>query len=618
MTRSFHPGLRRCIRILGFAAALALSACGGGGGTDNTAAQSPQTTAATTGHMLEAVSTTSASAASSELVQNGSFDNGFNGWVYGASNVSLVSSELRPGGYAMNLAWYAYQVLAPTLLQSGKSYTLSVTAKRVVTSGDATVAIVFKDTAGNAIASYKQSLTATSYQPTTIVFSAPAYAKASIAFETTGGARVIIDSVSLQPYPVVSNSYTVSATELIQNGDFSSDLTGWGHSPYYADILASSLRPGGKVLSLGWYAYQALPASSLEPGKSYALRMMTKTSASDGQAKVSFNFRDAQGNVFRSYARILTNLSYAETEIDFTVPAYAARAGVSFEVSGGIRLMIDTVSLKMRSAIPQTEPISSLAGSYVPSGYALAFNDEFDGNTLDRDKWFTRFLYGADRLNDEQQRYRDNDNHEVANGVLKLIARKVSTTDPQGINYESGMIRSDWTTRYGYFEARVKMPPGVGLWPAFWLVSDVSVAGVAPWPPEIDIFEFANNGVEDLPNMLHTGVVTNSATTPPFLYTDPAFNTQWTYYWAPFNFTDDWHTIGAEWTPDSVTTYIDGKKIVTRGYTWTDTSGQPAGPAHILLNLAVGGQWAGRHGIDDSAMPAAFQIDWVRAYTKID
>ena len=53
-----------------------------------------------------------------------------------------------------------------------------------------------------------------------------------------------------------------------------------------------------------------------------------------------------------------------------------------------------------------------------------------------------------DRLNDEQQRYADNNNHQISNGILSLVARKVSSTDPAGINYESGMLRSDFTMRW--------------------------------------------------------------------------------------------------------------------------------------------------------------------------
>jgi len=113
-----------------------------------------------------------------------------------------------------------------------------------------------------------------------------------------------------------------------------------------------------------------------------------------------------------------------------------------------------------------------------------------------------------------------------------------------------------------------------------------------------------------------SGVVVNTGTTSTFSYVDPGFNTRWTYYTAPYNFNDDWHTIGAEWDAGNVTLFIDGRKIYTRSYAWNHADGTPAGPAHILLNLAVGGSWAGRHGIDDSAFPQSLDVDWVRAYRK--
>jgi beta-glucanase (GH16 family) len=256
----------------------------------------------------------------------------------------------------------------------------------------------------------------------------------------------------------------------------------------------------------------------------------------------------------------------------------------------------------------------------VPPGYALVFNDEFGGSALKRSKWFTRYINDnetADRLNDEKQRYRDNANHLLGNGLLSLTARKVRSGDPAGINYESGMLRSDFTFRYGYVEARVRMPGGRGVWPAFWLAADADGQGRMGWPPEIDIFEVVNNGVEDTMDMLHTGVIKPAGAAPaPHLYIDPAYSPTWTYWRAPYRFNDGWHTVAVEWTPDRVSTFVDGRRIVTRAYTWTRSDGTPAGKAHLLLNLAVGGSWAGRHGVDDGAFPQALQVNWVRVYQK--
>jgi beta-glucanase (GH16 family) len=414
--------------------------------------------------------------------------------------------------------------------------------------------------------------------------------------------------------------YDVSALELILNGDFSNQLYFWILADAQTKATTSELRAGGRALLVNTWAGQKLATNALQAGKSYVLTVTARKSADTGTASMSVVFHDRNSVTYRDFKRAFTSGSYAQYSLRFTAPAYVGNAEVSFSVSGA-QAVIDSVSLKMQAPIVQTEPVASLEGSFAPSGYGLAFNDEFNGSTLNTDKWFTRYIYNGgtlDRLNDEQQRYRENGNHVVSNGVLNLVARKVSSGDPQGIDYESGMIRSDWTTRYGYIEARVKMPGAVGVWPAFWLNSDVSETGKLTWPPEIDIFEYVNNGVEDRVNMLHTGVVDLPGVSPTFLFLDSAFNSQWTFWYAPFNFNEGWHTVAAEWTPTTVTTYVDGRKIMSRAYQWKDSDGEMAGPAHILLNLAIGGNWAGRYGIDAAAFPQSFQIDWVRAYAKLD
>jgi beta-glucanase (GH16 family) len=407
------------------------------------------------------------------------------------------------------------------------------------------------------------------------------------------------------------------SVELATNGNFTLGLSHWGTQN--AALAPSSRSAGGQMLDVAGTATQPIAAGQLVAGQSYTLQVTARLQAAGPPAQVGVQFRRPAGAepIRHHHASVATTVTQTY-RVDFTAPPYAAMAEITL-TAGGAHLLVEAVSLQAREAIAQTEPRMSTWDSHVPWGYVLEFNDEFSGSTLNRSKWFTRYIYAGgtlDRLGDEQQRYRDNDNHRVAGGVLSLVARKVTQNDPAGVNYESGMIRSDWTARYGYFEARVKMPQGIGLWPAFWLASDVSATGAMAWPPEIDIFEFVNNGVEDRANMLHAGVVPLPGVAAPYSYVDPGFNTEWSFYTAPYNFHDGWHTVGAEWTPTSVTVYLDGKKLFTRSYLWNFPDGSAAGPAHILLNLAVGGAWAGRHGIDDTALPQALQIDWVRAYSK--
>ena len=413
-------------------------------------------------------------------------------------------------------------------------------------------------------------------------------------------------------------SYTLDPTELVIDPRFDQRLVHWSAVSGHASIVPSELRSGGLALDATGPVTQAFDATRLQPGRAYTLRVMARVRAA-GQGRIALRFREAAGGSYRTYACSVTSTSYRECRVDFTVPAYAQRADLALQPQG-VTLRVDRASLTMRSPIVQTESVDTLVGSTVPAGYALVFNDEFTGSALKRSKWFTRYINDnetADRLNDEKQRYRDNANHLLGNGLLSLTARKVRSDDPAGINYESGMLRSDFTFRYGYVEARVRMPGGRGVWPAFWLASDADGQGRIGWPPEIDIFEVVNNGVEDTMDMLHTGVIVPAGAAPaPHLYADPAYNPTWTYWRAPYRFNDGWHTVAIEWTPDRVTTFVDGKRLVTRAYTWTRSDGTPAGPAHLLLNLAVGGSWAGRHGIDDSAFPQALQVNWVRVYQK--
>jgi len=414
-------------------------------------------------------------------------------------------------------------------------------------------------------------------------------------------------------------SYAVNPEELITLDGLSSGGGKPAFAPAEKALAAQATRPASRtaVLKSDTVQVQKFGPQTFVPGRTYLLKFKARAAPSDKPMVVAMHFlSNDRSQVFRSFPAIFKAADGSEQQIRFIAPAFVGAAELAV-ASNGNQLTLEDVSLKMQEPMRLTEPIASREGSYVPSGYQLAFNDEFNGATLNRDKWFTRYLYEngrLDHLQSERQRYSDNDNHQVANGVLSLVARKAA-----GGNYESGAIRSDWTTRYGYFEARVKMPSGKGVFPAFWLNPDADDKGKATWPPEIDIFEMVNDGNSEKTNMLHTGVIQKQAGKKrEYRYTDPAFDTKWSFWRAPFRFDEGWHTIGAEWTPDSVTTFVDGKKIVTFGYEWNHNNGTLAEPAHIILNLAIGGDWAGRNGIDDSAFPQALQVDWVRAYKKAD
>ena len=288
-------------------------------------------------------------------------------------------------------------------------------------------------------------------------------------------------------------------------------------------------------------------------------------------------------------------------------------------------------------------------GDFVPPGYQLHFFDEFNGSSLDRSRWCTRFPYGSgpavqvmdtectshgqgtlDFLNDEQQRYVDFNTagapvHVVSGGQLKLMATR---TRPDGwVSYEAGMIRSkeifrpDWSHSY-YVTARLDIPSVKGTWPAFWLVPTVFADGKTSWPPEIDIMEAGMNGVEDTADMIHMGAKRQNwggwgpAGAAPVTFNSPDFEPYWGNYKATGSLRNRWVEIGLEWTANSTCYFVDGKKVLCEDYRWVGNDGAVAPPAVLILNLAIGGHWAGRHGIDAAAFPTSLGIDHVRVYKK--
>jgi len=272
--------------------------------------------------------------------------------------------------------------------------------------------------------------------------------------------------------------------------------------------------------------------------------------------------------------------------------------------------------------------LSPMDSHYIPCGYVKVFSDEFTESRLNTAKWFTRYIYGGpqgpgtlDFLNDEQQRYRENNNHVMTGKTLQLTANLIDSNPNDWVCCESGMVRSKITFKGGYFETRVKLPYGRGSWPAFWLNSSQAADGSLSWPPEIDIFEFVINSDSmdvccEHPNMWHTNAVDDGPQNNTTLYSDPNFDDEWAFMWESFNLPDAYHVFGLLWDDvnNTISTYIDGNLIVQRTYNWVYDDSTNAPYAHVLLNLAIGGSWAGLNGIDYSAFPKVLEVDYVRVY----
>ena len=283
------------------------------------------------------------------------------------------------------------------------------------------------------------------------------------------------------------------------------------------------------------------------------------------------------------------------------------------------------------------------------SDWQLVWQDEFDGSSIDQSKWsFEQNCWGGG--NDEQQCYTDRpENAYVDNGVLNIVARKETFTGPalneddpsfsphqrKTLPYTSARLRSkgkgDWL--YGRFEIRAKLPTGQGSWPAIWMLPTDWQYG--PWPlsGEIDIMEAVNLGtVSDEPSALADEPERRIHGTLHYgeLWPDNVHSGQ--SYKLPDGQSpaDDFHTYAIEWQPGEIRWYVDDVLYATqKSSEWhtgavTLKTALPRHapfdqPFHLLLNLAVGGNWAAsvnETGIDASAYPQSLQIDYVRVYQR--
>jgi len=239
--------------------------------------------------------------------------------------------------------------------------------------------------------------------------------------------------------------------------------------------------------------------------------------------------------------------------------------------------------------------------------WQLVWSDEFDGNSLDESKWSYQFGTGASEGlsgwgNNELQYYTDREeNVFVQNGNLHIVAREESY---QGRNYTSARLRSidqgDW--RYGRFEIRAKVPEGQGIWPAIWMMPTDDVYGRWPASGEIDIMELVGHEPNVVHGTIHYG--------PPHTYSGGSLTKESGAY------SDEFHTYALEWERGEMRWYIDGEHYHTETNWFTDEHDFPAPfeqRFHLLLNVAVGGNWPGSPD-HTTEFPQEMVIDYVRVY----
>lgn len=246
--------------------------------------------------------------------------------------------------------------------------------------------------------------------------------------------------------------------------------------------------------------------------------------------------------------------------------------------------------------------------------WKLAWSDEFngpDGSAVDSTKW-SFDVGGKGWGNNELETYTSRTtNAHVEGGSLVIKAMKETLTGSDNItrDYTSARLltKRKFSQAYGRFEARIKIPFGQGIWPAFWMLGDD--IDKAHWPNcgEIDIME--NIGRE--PSVVH------GTFHGPGYSGGKGIGAAYTLTGGK-KFSDDFHTFAVEWEPNVMRFYVDGNLYQTRtpadlppGTSWVFDH-----PFFIILNVAVGGGWPGTPDAT-TIFPQQMRVDYVRVYGRL-
>jgi len=256
---------------------------------------------------------------------------------------------------------------------------------------------------------------------------------------------------------------------------------------------------------------------------------------------------------------------------------------VASNAAGAVSTTSGTLSVTTQPAPPS-----------LPGTWNLIFDDEF--NSLNTSTWATRDWWNS---NAGTQATFEPAQVSVSNGALSVTAINQPSTDSAGVTnpYTSGMINTggiqgiqaaSFSFTYGYVECRSQIAPGQGMWSALWMLPTNHLDQY-----ELDVFENLGRLPTTDQGFYHVGTANAGAFDVP----------------AGADLTAGYHTYGVDWEPNSITWYLDGKAV----YSYTNAGNIVNVPMYLILNLDVGGPWAGPL---TSASPAqsTWNVDYLRVW----
>lgn len=269
-------------------------------------------------------------------------------------------------------------------------------------------------------------------------------------------------------------------------------------------------------------------------------------------------------------------------------------------------------------------PCIAQTQSPAPAGWQLTFSDEGNGDAgspPDPAKW-THDIGGHGWGNAEPQTY-TSPQHLAPSGFnafydgeghLVLEARRENHTGPDGIaaEFTSARIKTQnlFSQAYGRFEARLRLPQGQGIWPAFWMLGDSFADAGWPHCGEIDIMEFLGHELNTIHGTVHGPGYSGADGIQGSIHLEPGES-----------YADDFHVFAVEWEPDEIRWYLDGEHYHT--VTPEDLTNEDGTqdewvfntPHFLILNIATGGHWP-RYPDDTTVFPQRMTVDYVRVYQR--
>lgn len=302
---------------------------------------------------------------------------------------------------------------------------------------------------------------------------------------------------------------------------------------------------------------------------------------------------------------ITTTNTTGQPTTDLSTSSPSSTGTTSSPLTTNTTLAPTTMAYDPRSLVPEDCQYLDNIGDWQP-----VWSDEFDYTGLpDSNRWL--YDTGAGGWgNNELQYYtkEDLDNAYVSDGTLKITALKENYL---GSDYTSARLitkyHGDWL--YGKIQIRAKLPSGAGTWPALWMLPTDWVYGGWPYSGEIDIMEHVGKDPLKVYGTLHTGAYNGK------------IGNQIGYSKTVADAESAFHVYEIEWEPARMQVFVDGVSYGVFGYNPlynVDVSNSDAWPFdqrfHLLMNLAIGGNWGGT--VDPDIFPTTLEVDYVRVYQK--